>query len=236
VRSCGAAPIFTVASALIRSCRPACNIRRNTSEWVRSGSARTSPIRVVRADWWWVKGKISSETYGRLSEIPSIIGAKYISLGAQYVQDVDACGDRLRILPMDADWVSARRLVGDRAAACWTPSTASGLAPLEALRQSVDAGNDERAEQIAKEIAWAAEPHVADGDFTVFSMYNVPLDKARITTAGLIDTGPTRPPYQSVPQRYLDGAVEAGRRYAELVVKYSTPDTAAVSRDAAVSM
>jgi len=53
-RSYRSAPIFAVASASTRSWRPACSIRRNTSEWARSGSARTSPIRVVKADWCWV--------------------------------------------------------------------------------------------------------------------------------------------------------------------------------------
>src|SRR3546814_20930788 len=42
------------ASASIRSCRPDCSIRRNTSECASSGSARTSPFRDVKADWYWV--------------------------------------------------------------------------------------------------------------------------------------------------------------------------------------
>src|SRR3546814_14781825 len=57
VQTC-ALPIF--ASASIRSCRPACSIRRNTSECASSGSARTSTIRDVKADWYWaIVGSLS---------------------------------------------------------------------------------------------------------------------------------------------------------------------------------
>lgn len=48
-RSCGAAPILALASALIRSCSPACSIRQNTPEWTRPGSVRPSWINANKA-------------------------------------------------------------------------------------------------------------------------------------------------------------------------------------------
>lgn len=162
------------------------------------------------------KGKITPDVYARLAEIPTLMGAKYPPLGPQYADDVAACGDALRLLPMDADWLDAHRSVGGRAPACWTPSTACGTAPLERLRKAIASADWDDAEEITNGIKRTYETLMPGGDFSQFSLYNIPLDKARIAAAGVVDPGPARPPYQSAPQDYLDGAIEAGRRWAEL--------------------
>ena len=167
------------------------------------------------------KGKISSELYSRLATIPTIIGAKYTFLGAQYADDVAACGDQIRLLPMDADWLDAYRLVGELAAACWSPSAACGTEPLEWLRAAMEARDWDAADSISQEIKYTYSTLMPLGDFASFSRYNIPLDKARIAAAGVIDPGPARPPYQTAPQSYLDGATEAGRRWAELRRTYA---------------
>lgn len=176
------------------------------------------------------KGKLTPETYARLSEIPTLVGAKYTVMGAQFVDDVAACGDSMRLLPMDADWVEARRLVGDRASACWSPSAACGTEPLTRLWDAIRSSDTNAAETLAEEIRASYSTLMPDGDFSLFSPYNIPLDKARIAAAGLVDPGPARPPYQLCPPSYLEGAAEAGRRWAALQQKYAAADTAAVPR------
>lgn len=176
------------------------------------------------------KGKITPETYARLSEIPTIVGAKYTVMGAQFADDVAACGDSMRLLPMDGDWVEARRLVGDRASACWSPSAACGTEPLIRLRDAIRTSDTNAAETLAGEIRASYSTLMPDGDFSLFSPYNIPLDKARIAAAGLVDPGPARPPYQLCPPGYLEGAAEAGRRWAALRQKYASAASAAVSR------
>lgn len=166
------------------------------------------------------KGKIASDVYARLAEIPTLIGAKYPPLGPQYADDVEACGDGLRLLPMDADWLDAHRKVGERARACWTPSTACGTGPLVRLKDAMAKADWDSAETVSAGIKRTYETLMPGGDFSKFSLYNIPLDKARIAAAGVIDPGPARPPYQSAPKAYLDGAVEAGRRWAELCTDY----------------
>ncbi len=47
-------------------------------------------------------------------------------------------------------------------------------------------------------------------------MYNIGLEKARMDAAGWMKTGPVRPPYQIIPEAYLEGARESGRMWAEL--------------------
>lgn len=176
------------------------------------------------------KGKITPETYARLSEIPTLIGAKYTVMGSQFAEDVSACGDSMRLLPMDADWVDARRLVGDRASACWSPSAACGTEPLVRLRDAILASDTRTAEVLSGEIRSSYATLMPDGDFSLFSPYNIPLDKARIAAAGLVDPGPARPPYQLCPPRYLEGAAEAGRRWAALNEKYAHASATQVPR------
>ncbi|WP_298229950.1 dihydrodipicolinate synthase family protein [Gryllotalpicola sp.] len=168
------------------------------------------------------KGKISSELYARLAAIPTLIGAKYTSLGSQYADDVQACGDEIRLLPMDADWLDARRAAGQHVAACWTPSAACGTEPLERLREAMASSDWDAADAISRDLKRAYSTLMPDGDFSQFSKYNIPLDKARIAAAGVTDPGPARPPYQTAPQAYLDGAIETGRRWAELQRSYTT--------------
>ena len=167
------------------------------------------------------KGKISSELYARLASIPTLIGAKYTYLGPQFEADVEACGDQIRLLPMDADWLDAHQLGGERVAACWTPSAACGTAPLERLREAMASSDWVAADAISQDMKQAYSTLMPDGDFSVFSRYNIPLDKARIAASGVTDPGPARAPYQTAPQSYLDGAVEVGRRWAELQRNYA---------------
>ena len=176
------------------------------------------------------KSKLSPALYSRLSEIPTLIGAKYTFLGPQYADDVEACGDRIRLLPMDADWLDAHRIVGDAAAACWSPSAACGTEPLERLRNAMVSSDWVAAEAISQEIKYAYSTLMPQGDFASFSRYNIPLDKARIAAAGVIDPGPPRPPYQTAPQSYLDGATEAGTRWAELRSSYTVGAVAGPAR------
>jgi 4-(2-carboxyphenyl)-2-oxobut-3-enoate aldolase len=145
------------------------------------------------------KGKISPDTYRALAQIPNIIAAKYVALGAQYVDDVDACGDSLRILPQDSDWLKARRLVGDRASACWTGSAACEMSPLIKLREAILNGHNTAADLVTRDINDSYVPLFPMGDFALFSTYNIPLEKARIAAAGLIDPGPPRPHYPFAP-------------------------------------
>ena len=171
------------------------------------------------------KGKISPDTYRALAQIPNIIAAKYVALGAQYVDDVHACKDSLRILPQDRDWLEARRLVGDRASACWTGSAACGMNPLTTLREAILNGDNTTAEIVSRDISNSYAPLFPRSDFDLFSTYNIPLEKARIAAAGLIDPGPPRPPYHQCPAEYLTGATDAGRRWAALERTYQPTST-----------
>jgi len=166
------------------------------------------------------KGKISTAAYAELAKIPAIIGAKYVALTSDYEADVEACGDAITIMPLEMDWLSARRRVGEAARAVWTGSGNCGMAPLIALREAIFSGNEDAANSVTADIVHTFETFFPNNSFHDFSLYNIPLEKARFAAAGVIDPGPARPPYHLVPQEYLDGARVAGRRWATLQQKY----------------
>lgn len=175
------------------------------------------------------KGKISPSLYRSLAQIPTIIGAKYVGISGQYLADVEACGDQLVIMPVETDWYYARRWVGERAPAVWSGSGNCGMGPLVALREAVAGHDDAAAERLTAEMREANATLFPRGNFKDFSRYNIPLEKARFAAAGLVNPGRPRPPYDQVPEEFLRGAQEAGRRWAALQLKYGqlTPATAA---------
>jgi len=172
------------------------------------------------------KGKISTAVYRELAKIPGVVGSKYIGLTPVYEADVEACGDDLTIMPLDVDWLNARRRVGDVARSVWTGSGNCGMAPLVALREAILTGDEEAALAVTADMAHSFETFFPNGSFHDFSLYNIPLEKARFAAAGIVDPGPPRPPYHFVPEEYLEGAREAGRRWAVLQQKYAATASA----------
>lgn len=169
------------------------------------------------------KGKLSSDVYQELSKIDQVIAAKYTLLGGAYLHDVAAVGDRMVLMPIDGDWWYAWKWQPENAVACWSAAASCGPAPVIALQEALSRADGSVAEQITKEMRKATETLFPDGDFETFAMYNIGLDKAWIDTAGFIHAGPPRPPYHQVPETYLEGAREAGRRWGQLHKKYQRP-------------
>jgi hypothetical protein len=104
--------------------------------------------------------------------------------------------------------------------ACWSTSAAMGPQPAIALMEAVTAQDSARIKEIGAEIDWTTETFFPP-DRAQFGLYNIQLEKLRMVSAGYCTPGPIRPPYDVVPDDYAEGALEAGRRWAELVAKYS---------------
>lgn len=58
------------------------------------------------------------------------------------------------------------------------------------------------------------------GGVEEFAHYNIQLEKIRFDEAGYSKAGPIRPPYDHMPEAYIERAKECGRRWAELQKKY----------------
>jgi len=163
------------------------------------------------------KGPIPPPVYARLAANPGIVGVKYTMITPKYRSDMEAVRGGLRILPIEADWLVARTLYPDEMVACWSSSALCGPEPALYLRDALGRGDVEEARWLTDRVEWTYEPFLARQDFAEFSKYNIPLEKVRFDEAGYVRAGPTRPPYHVVPEAYVEGARENGRRWRRLV-------------------
>lgn len=162
------------------------------------------------------KGRITPETWAQLAEIPQVVAAKTIGIDKQYEENLKAVKGRIRLMPLERDWTKAVRIDPAVSLAAWAGSASCGVDPCAKLRDLIRSEHMQQAEALTERITWSYETFFPNGDFHEFSKYNIPLEKERFNAAGYIKAGPTRPPYDLMPQSYLEGAVEAARRWRVL--------------------
>jgi 4-(2-carboxyphenyl)-2-oxobut-3-enoate aldolase len=164
------------------------------------------------------KGKISVQAYLQLAQLPEIVATKHAG-GPSLESDIEAFGDQVAVLPLDSDWVRAAKKFPDRASACWSGNVACAPSPLAALSRAVRSQDWVAADVISEQVNWALAPQFG-GDMSRFMDYSIPVGRGRFRGAGLIDCGPSRPPYIEGPPDMVAGGEETGRRWAELEQKY----------------
>lgn len=161
--------------------------------------------------------------WAQVAEIPQVVCAKYLGVGTLY-PDLNLSRRRIRFLPIDADYYAAARIDPEFCTAFWTSGAVCGPNPVIHLRDSVKharaSGDWSQAKAVTDDIGRSFQTLFPNGSFKEFSMYNIGLEKARMNQAGWMVAGPCRPPYHMVPEPYLEGARESGRRWAELHEKY----------------
>ena len=165
------------------------------------------------------KFDFSRSFWAQVVEIPQVVTAKYLGVGALYA-DLELTRRRIRLLPLDVDYYAAARIDPDFCTAFWTSGAVCGPAPAIALRDAVsgakNSGNWSAAKTLTSRIAQTYSMLFPKGSFKEFSSYNIGLEKARMDAAGWMNAGPSRRPYHIVPESYLEGARESGRRWAAL--------------------
>ena len=159
------------------------------------------------------KGRISPEVWVRLAEIPQIVAAKTIGVDDIYARSLAAVNGRIRLLPLERDWLKARDIDAGATLGAWAGSASCGMRPCSKLKELIEGGHRDMAQKLTDRITWSYETFFPNGDFKEFSKYNIPLEKERFNAAGYIKAGPTRPPYDLMPAAYLDGTIEAARRW-----------------------
>ncbi len=177
-----------------------------------------TPI-VVYDNQFAFKARIETATYEALSRIPQIVATKHIG-GPTLPADLAAAGDRMRVLPLDAQWAAIARH-HPAAAACWTGNAADGPEPLVALATAIRAGDFDRADAICARMAWAQAPMFPGGKLENFVDYNIPIAHGRLQGSGLVRSGPPRPPYVDAPEGHWEGGRETGRRWATLRAEFA---------------
>lgn len=158
---------------------------------------------------------------GVAESAPTVVTAKFAT-PAGYLECLEASNRKINFLPMDAMAQMFFGIAPDAVTACWATAASMGPQPSIALMKALEAKDTAAAEAIAKDLFWANETFIPGGfDFAEFGRYNIQLEKIRFETSGYCKPGPIRPPYNVVPDDYAEGARECGRRWAELVAKYS---------------
>jgi dihydrodipicolinate synthase/N-acetylneuraminate lyase len=161
------------------------------------------------------KGKIANDVYAQLAKIPEVVAAKHVG-GPQLEADMRTVGDDIRILPLETEWYPIAQIVPDLALACWSGAVACAPSPIAALGRAILARDWTAAKVLHDKTNWAIETMFPSGEFARFINYSIQLGHERFRAAGLIDPGPCRPPYIGVPDEYLAGAEEVGRRWRTL--------------------
>jgi trans-o-hydroxybenzylidenepyruvate hydratase-aldolase len=155
----------------------------------------------------------------RVSKIPQVVTAKLPPV-AQLSTMIEMTGRRIRFLPIDNEYYASARIAPDFITAFWSSSASCGPQAAIALRDRVKAakenGDWEPARKLSNAMAAAVGPIFPNGSFKEFSTYNIRLEKERMNVAGWLKAGPTRPPYQIVPEAYLEGARTSGRAWAKM--------------------
>lgn len=151
---------------------------------------------------------------------PTVTSAKFAS-PVSYLDCLAASKGKINFLPIDMMATMFAQQSPDTVTALWATAACMGPQPCLALMDAIKAKDLDRAGEIAKDIFWANETFIPGGSFEEFSRYNLQLEKIRFDESGYCKAGPIRPPYDVVPEEYAEGARECGRRWVEVVKKYS---------------
>jgi 4-(2-carboxyphenyl)-2-oxobut-3-enoate aldolase len=166
------------------------------------------------------KVKVASETFAELSKIREIVAAKHVG-GPSLKQDLESVGNRLRILPIEAAWYPMALALPEQAKACWSGFVACGPSAVQALSRAISERDWTQAKHVHERIGWACETLFPSGDLATFMDYSIQLGHERFRAAGIIDPGPSRPPYTKAPTQYIAGAQECGRRWSVIEAEFS---------------
>jgi trans-o-hydroxybenzylidenepyruvate hydratase-aldolase len=157
--------------------------------------------------------------WAQVAGIRQVITCKYIGV-SNLLLNYAVTRKQIRFLPIDFDYYGAARMDPEFSTAFWTSGAVCGPNVVIALRDEVAAakqsGDWSKAKAISEQMAPTAAPLFPGGSFKEFSMYNIPLEKERMNAAGWMKAGPSRPPYDVVPEAYLEGARKSGVMWADL--------------------
>ncbi len=152
---------------------------------------------------------------------PTVTSAK-VGSPLTYLERVAASNKKVNFLPIDMMALAFAEQSPDTMTALWATAASMGPQPCLALMDAIEAKDLDRAGEIAKDLLWANETFIPDNSFEEFNKYNLQLEKIRFNEAGYCNAGPIRPPYDVIPEQYVENARECGRRWAELVKKYGS--------------
>lgn len=158
---------------------------------------------------------------------PTVTSAKY-SRSQGLAELIAATERRINFMPIDMSVAEFYAISPETTTACWATAAGMGPEPAAAVIDAALKHDASRVKAIDADIAWANEP-LKDlfGNPELFASYNIQIEKVRIAAAGYCRPGPIRPPYDVLPEKYVEASRECGRRWAELRKRVGAVETAA---------
>lgn len=162
------------------------------------------------------KSDISVGLWQQLATIRQVIGGKYGMLDVTYREAAARVGKRIRLMPMEINWYTARCWHPTETVACWSGGASCDPLPVVRLRDTFLSDDLVEAEELTRRLTATYQTFFPPGGERVFRIYNVQVEKARMNAAGYLKAGPSRPPYHTMPDEFADGARTAGTRWRAL--------------------
>ncbi|HIG79673.1 MAG TPA: aldolase [Cycloclasticus sp.] len=160
--------------------------------------------------------------WAQVANIPQVITCKYINIGQLHLHTL-VSRKKIRFLPLEFDHADAAKMDPEFHTAFWSPCACTGpeltIHWRDSVRESVKTGDWSVPDALYGQMIPVLANLFPPGGFAEFSRYNIQLEKERINAGGWMKAGPCRPPYQSAPANYLEGAAKAGAGWAELTKK-----------------
>ena len=140
---------------------------------------------------------------------PTVTSAKF--LNAEIVAECIAVSHgRINFLPNDGRAPAFYKAAPESLTAVWSTTSSMGPQPVIAMMRAIEAGDAERIEAIAADLRHLTRTRstpITRND-ALFAQVNIQMEKLRFEAAGYCKPGPTRPPYDWMP----DDLAEASRR------------------------
>lgn len=152
--------------------------------------------------------------------VPSVTSAKF-SYPKRLLEVLKASEGRIHFMPNEMALQQYMEISPQTTTACWATAASMGPEPVLAIMRAALARDAARVAEINKDIAWANEPVLPlIATPAEFASYNIQMEKLRIDAAGYCRAGPILPPYNVMPERWMEASRECGRRWARIRPKY----------------
>ena len=166
---------------------------------------------------------------GVAKKAPTVVTNKMASpFITEHLQDIiKVAGHQIAFLPQERGTLQAAadyEAVGSKLQGLWSSNNANlGPEPLVAFWSAVAEGDQKRIEEIKADLDTLPGGLPAGTSFfEEFPKYNVQLNKWSMNAAGYIKAGPTRAPYEDLPDEYKKSAAAGAKAWVELRKKYVT--------------
>ena len=127
---------------------------------------------------------------------------------------------QVNFMPGQAGPVAAYKAIGHALTTFWSSSGANmGPEPLLALWEAIQREDEKRVEEVTADLS-SLPPARPEGKSDEFPLYNAQINKVVMNAAGYIHPGPTRAPYDKLPQDWLQVGIAHGKGWAEMRKKY----------------